>query len=103
MKPGNATSEAEVSHVSKHGIWVLLSEGEFFLPFEQFPWFEKGPVAAVLNVQRLSDDHLYWTDLDVDLSVASIREPARYPLVARDAVPAETEVRESAAREPEKG
>ena len=92
---GSTTSEAEVSHVSKHGIWLLLEEGEFFLPFDQFPWFAKGPVAAVLNVQRLSPDHLCWPDLDVDLSLESIREPARYPLMARDAAPAACEVRES--------
>ena len=83
MTPGNAISEAEVSLVSRHGIWILLPEGEFFLPSDQFPWFQQGPVAAVLNVQRLSADHLYWPDLDVDLSVSSTRDPARFPLVAR--------------------
>ena len=54
MTPGNAISEAEVSLVSTHGIWILLEEGEYFLPSEKFPWFQRGPVAAVLNVQRLS-------------------------------------------------
>jgi len=87
VKPGIAISEAEVSHVSRNGIWVLLPEGEFLLPFEQFPWFETSSVAAVLNVQRLSEDHLYWPDLDVDLSVASIREPANFPLIARTPPP----------------
>ena len=83
--PGSATSEAEVSLVSRHGIWVLVEEGEYFLSSEDFPWFQRGPVAAVLNVQRLSADHLYWPDLDVDLSIASIRDPQRFPLVARGA------------------
>ena len=87
MKPGNAISEAEVSLVSTRGIWILLSEGEFFLPSDQFPWFGAGPVSAVLNVQRLSEDHLYWPDLDVDLSVSSIREPGRFPLVSRMSAP----------------
>ena len=50
--PGRTTSDAEVSHVSRNGIWILLVEGEFLLPFDQFPWFDKGPVAAVLNVHR---------------------------------------------------
>lgn len=85
--PGSATSEAEVSQVSRHGLWLLLEEGEFFLPFEKFPWFARGSVAGVLNVQRLSEDHLYWPDLDVDLSVASVRDPDRFPLVARDVSP----------------
>ena len=37
----------------------------------------------MLNVQRLSEDHLYWPDLDVDLSISSIQDPASFPLVAR--------------------
>ena len=85
MTPGNAISEAEVSLVSAHGIWILLPEGEFFLPSDQFPWFQQGRVAAVLNVQRLSADHLYWPDHDVDLSIASIRDPQSFPLVSREA------------------
>ena len=85
--PGSATSEAEVSLVSRHGIWVLVEEGEYFLPSDEFPWFQSGPVAAVLNVKRLSEDHLYWPDLDVDLSIASIRDPQRFPLVSREIPP----------------
>ena len=85
--PGSATSEAEVSQVWRHGFRLLLEEGEFFLPSEKFPWFARGSVAGVLNVQRLSEDYLYWPDLDVDLSVASEREPDRFPLVARDVSP----------------
>lgn len=81
--PGSATSEAEVSQVTKHGLWLLLEEGEFFLPFEKFPWFATSPVAGVLNVRRLSEDHLYWPELDVDLSVDSVKNPDRFPLVAR--------------------
>ena len=101
--PGSTTSDAEVLHISKHGIWGLLEEGEFFLPFDQFPWFAKGPVAAVLNVERISGDHFRWPDLDADLSVESIREPAPYPLIAGDAVPAACEGRNAGAKHRNEG
>jgi hypothetical protein len=39
--PGITTSVAEVTHVSRHGFWVLLGAEELFLPFEQFPWFSQ--------------------------------------------------------------
>ena len=42
------------------------------------------PVAGVLNVLRLSEDHLYWPELDVDVSVDSVKDPDRFPLGARD-------------------
>ena len=78
---GVPTSGVEVVGLSKHGFWLLLSEGEVFVPFEKFPWFRAAPVSRVLNVRRLSADHLRWPDLDVDLHVESLRHPERFPLV----------------------
>jgi hypothetical protein len=47
------------------------------------PWFKDAAVSAVLNVQLLQPQHLYWPDLDLDLAVESIETPERFPLVAR--------------------
>ena len=33
---GSVTSAAEVTDVSRHGLWLLLREEELLLPFEQF-------------------------------------------------------------------
>lgn len=81
--PGTDTSAVEVTHISRHGLWLLLDEREFFLPFEEFPWFAEAPVGAILNVERPQPHHLYWPELDVDLSVDSIEHPERYPMRAR--------------------
>jgi Protein of unknown function (DUF2442) len=79
---GKDTSEAEVTNISKHGIWLLLGEKESFLSFEDFPWFKDATVSAIQNVQLLNSHHLYWPDLDVDLAVASIEHPESFPLVS---------------------
>jgi hypothetical protein len=81
--PGTATSQAEVTNISQHGFWLFLGDRELFLPFEEFPWFVNAPVRAILNVERPQPDHLYWPDLDVDLSVESIEHPERFPLKAK--------------------
>ena len=78
--PGTATFEAEVANISRHGFWLFLGDRELFLPFEDFPWFKAAPVEAILNVERLQAHHLYWPDLDVDLTVESIEHPERFPL-----------------------
>jgi hypothetical protein len=83
VAPGAPISGAEVFGLSKHGFWLFLAEGEVFVPFAKFPWFKSAPVSRVLNVRRLSADHLRWPDLDVDLHVASLREPGRFPLVGK--------------------
>ncbi len=82
VRRGKRTSGAEVTNVSNHGLWVLLDTRELFLPFELFPWFGDAPIAKLMRVERPSPDHLYWPDLDIDLSVESIEHPDRFPLVS---------------------
>lgn len=81
--PEKNTSAVEVTNISRHGFWVLLDERELFLPFEEFPWFKDAAVGKILNVERPEPHHLYWPDLDVDLSVDSIEHPEKYPLKGR--------------------
>lgn len=78
--PGAATSEVEVTNVSRHGFWLLLDGREIFLPFDEFPWFKGASIEAVLNVDQPHPGHLSWPDIDVDLSVDSIERPQQYPL-----------------------
>lgn len=80
---GIATLVAEVTHVSKHGFWVLLDTEELLVPFEAFPWFKKATIEQLSDVQWPTSNHLYWPQLDVDLSVESIRDPAAFPLIAK--------------------
>jgi len=81
--PGTATLAVEVTHISPNGLWLLLEDEELLLTYEQFPWFRQATVAQVSCVERPTEDHLYWPELDVDLSIASIRKPSAFPLVAR--------------------
>jgi len=81
-KPGIDTLEAEVSNISRLGFWIFLGDRELFLAFQDFPWFEHASVSQILRVERPESDHLYWPELDIDLSVNSIEHPDRFPLVS---------------------
>ena len=81
--PGSATSVAEVTHVSRHGFWLLLGNEELHIPFAEFPWFRAATIEQITTVEWPSADHLYWPMLDADLAVNSIRTPADYPLLSR--------------------
>ena len=76
------SSEIEVRKISKHGISLLVKKKEYFLSFEEFPWFKEASVSAIQNVELLNDHHLYWLDLDIDLAIDSIEDSAGFPLVA---------------------
>lgn len=80
---GTVISAPEVTHVSKHGLWLLLADEEILLPFEQFPWFRKATIDQISHVVAPTPEHLYWPELDIDLSVESIRHPETFPLVSR--------------------
>lgn len=80
---GNFISEVEVTNISKQGFWPLIAGREYFLPFEEFPWFRDVPVGKLLNVELPHPHHLYWPELDVDLAVESIEHPERFPLISR--------------------
>jgi hypothetical protein len=79
---GKDTSSVEVLNVSPHGFWLSVSGVEYFLAFDQFPWFRQATLAQLFTVEVFHGDHLYWSDLDVDLDLDRIQHPEKYPLIA---------------------
>ena len=80
---GKSISKPEIINISEHGFWVFLESTVYFLPFEKFPWFKQASVGQITNVQLLHKSHLYWPDLDVDLSLAIVQSPEKYKLVSK--------------------
>ncbi len=74
------TVPIEINIISKEGIWILVNGQEFFLSFTEHPWFTKATIEQIYDVKQLSENHLHWPLLDVDLEVESLKNPAAYPL-----------------------
>jgi hypothetical protein len=83
---GKSISKVEVTNITKHGFWLMVGEEELFLPFKDFPWFKNAALQSILNVQLHGSEHLHWPDLDVDLTLESIRHPEKYPLISKRSV-----------------
>ena len=47
--PGTNTSPVEVTHISKHGVWILAHGHELFMSGEDFPWFKDVSVGRILT------------------------------------------------------
>lgn len=77
---GTVTSGVEVTNMDRFGLWILVKEKEYFLPYEDYPWFKNAKVDQILNVQLLHEDHIRWPELDIDLCIESLEKPADYPL-----------------------
>jgi len=66
-----------------HGIWILIGEKEYFLPFSDHPWFADARLSQIHHLELLHDSHLRWPDLDVDLELESLENPQGFPLIDR--------------------
>jgi len=78
-KRGKAIS-VSVENITPFGIWLFLKGKEYFLSYEDYPYFKDQTLSAIQNVQLLHGYHLYWPDLDVDLEIDNLEHPERYPL-----------------------
>ena len=61
----------------------MVNEEEYFLDFEDFPWFRQATLQQLFSVQLLHKNHLFWPELDVDLDLETIQHPEKYPLISR--------------------
>lgn len=78
--------KAEVTNISSHGFWLLLADEEKFLSFDVFPWFRDASIREITSVELQSANHLYWPELDIDISVESLDHPESFPLVSNVSV-----------------
>ena len=83
LKHGKNILRPEITNISEHGLWIFLGNKEYFLSFEQFPWFRAASIDQITNVELWHRTHLYWPQLDVDLSVEIISNPRKYELICR--------------------
>ncbi|MCX6579828.1 MAG: DUF2442 domain-containing protein [Candidatus Aminicenantes bacterium] len=81
QKHGKNTSVVEVTNISLHGLWLYVNGKEYFLPYEDYPWFKEARVSELHDVKLYHGDHLYWPKIDVDLGVDSLEHPEQFPLI----------------------
>ena len=79
-KNGIDTLEVEVLNISPHGIWLYVKGKEYFLSYQDYPWFEESKVTDICEVELLHDTHLRWPQLDIDLEIESLDNPEKFPL-----------------------
>jgi hypothetical protein len=78
---GKNISKAEVTHISTHGLWVLVGEREYLLPYSDYPWFSDAKISDLMTVKLIHGRHIRWPSLDVDIEMESLEYPDKYPLV----------------------
>ncbi|MHB1336973.1 MAG: DUF2442 domain-containing protein [Candidatus Humimicrobiaceae bacterium] len=72
-----------VENITPFGIWIFVKGKEYFLSYEDYPYFKEQTLSSIQNVQLLHGYHLYWRDLDIDLEVNNLEHPEKYPLKSK--------------------
>lgn len=74
---------ASVENITPFGIWLFVKEKEYFLNYEDYPYFKDQTLESIQHVQLLHGYHLYWPELDVDLEIDNLENPGKYPLKSK--------------------
>jgi hypothetical protein len=69
-----------VENITPFGIWLFVKGKEYFLSYEDYPYFKDQTLKSIQNVQLLHGYHLCWAELDVDLEIDNLEHPEKYPL-----------------------
>jgi hypothetical protein len=72
-----------VENITPFGIWLYVKGKEYFLSYEDYPYFKEKTISSIQKVKLLHGFHLYWKDLDVDLEIDNLENPDKYPLKSR--------------------
>ncbi len=68
-------------NITKFGIWLCLTDKEFFLPYDNYPFFKSSKLEDIYDVELLHETHLHWPTLDIDLDIEILENPQHFPLV----------------------
>ncbi|OGW13147.1 MAG: hypothetical protein A2035_08035 [Nitrospirae bacterium GWA2_42_11] len=72
-----------VENISSFGIWLFVKGKEYFLSYDEYPYFKDQTLKSIQNVKLLHGFHLYWPDIDVDLEIDNLEHPEKYPLKSK--------------------
>ena len=78
-KPGKNIL-VSVENITSFGIWLFVKGQEYFLDYQNYPYFRDQTLSSIQNVQLLHGFHLNWPELDVDLDIDNLENPEKYPL-----------------------
>ena len=76
-----------VENITPLGIWLFVTDKEYFLSYKDYPYFKDQTLKSIQNVQLLHGIHLFWPELDVDLEIDNLENPEKYPLKYKTKIP----------------
>ncbi len=83
LKNGTCISDCSVTDINGLGMYVLVQDKEYFIPFREYPHLMKATISELANIAFLPPFQLRWNDLDIDIELQALEQPENFPLVFR--------------------
>ena len=80
-KTGTNISDCNITAINDLGLWILLNDREYFLPFLDYPGFREASIDQIFNVQWIKPSQLRWEALDIDVEIEALSKPDAFPLI----------------------
>ena len=78
--PGTDTLASSITGINTLGLYILVEEKEYFIPFDHYPAFRKATLEQIFNYMSISRSQFSWPDLDCDIELEALEEPEQFPL-----------------------
>jgi len=78
---GTNISDCNITAINDLGLWILLNDREYFLPFRDYPGFKEASIDQIFKVQLIKPSQLRWEDLDIDVELEALAKPESFPLI----------------------
>ena len=76
----NGTNTSKVNYITSQGFYLSVNDKEYYLSFEEYPYFKQVPVEDIFNVEIDEYGDLRWDKYDIDLCEEILQSPETYPL-----------------------
>ena len=80
----NILANSEVTNISSVGFWILIQDNEYFVSFNEYPFFKNMSIQDIFKVKMLSPDQLHWEKHDIDIELSALQNPNQFPLLYKD-------------------
>lgn len=70
-------------NITQFGLWLCIHDEEYFLSYKDYAFFKDATINHIYNVELHHNTHLFWPSLDIDLDVEILKNPHRFPLIAK--------------------
>jgi hypothetical protein len=80
-KSGTSILDCNITSINDLGIWILIENKEYFIPFADYSGFKNASLKQVFAVKFLPPSQLRWDEIDIDIELQALAQPEAFPLI----------------------